>query len=78
LPGYYAEVDEVGNMLIWEKPDADSPDAVKAGEPPKWPWEVKMRGPHTGLPYVREWMGKHGMLGGDQVNGGVVVKGVGG
>lgn len=29
-------------------------------EAPKYPWEVPMRGPHTGLPYVREWMEKHG------------------
>ena len=27
--------------------------------PPKWPWEVPLRGPMTGLPHVREWMEKH-------------------
>ena len=32
-------------------------------EPPKWPWEVPMRGPHTRLDYVKDWMEKHGMLG---------------
>ena len=29
LPGYYAEVDEVGNILIWQKKDADTEEAVK-------------------------------------------------
>ena len=28
--------------------------------PPKWPWEVPLRGPMTGLPWVREWMESKG------------------
>ena len=27
---------------------------------PKWPWEVPLRGPMTGLPHIREWMERHG------------------
>ena len=45
----------------WEELKANC-KAETGLEPPKWPWEVPMRGPHTGLPYVREWMEKHGML----------------
>lgn len=29
-------------------------------EPPKWPWEVPMRGPHMGLPHIRKWLEDHG------------------
>ena len=31
-------------------------------EPPKYPWEVPMRGPHTGLPHIRKWMEEHGQV----------------
>ena len=52
-------------------------------DPPKWPWEVPMRGPHTRLDYVKDWMDKHGMMGekksekkdGEAVNGVNGVKG---
>jgi hypothetical protein len=29
-------------------------------EAAKYPWEVPMRGPHTGLPNIRKWMEEHG------------------
>jgi 5-oxoprolinase (ATP-hydrolysing) len=31
-------------------------------EAPTLPWEVPMRGPHTGLPYVRKWLEEHGQV----------------
>ncbi|CAK5268563.1 unnamed protein product [Mycena citricolor] len=30
--------------------------------PPKPPSQVPMRGPHTGLPHIQEWMRKHGQI----------------
>ncbi|KAI9735145.1 MAG: hypothetical protein M1834_001733 [Cirrosporium novae-zelandiae] len=45
----------------WEEWKAKA--LVETGLPaPKAPWEVKMRGPHTGLPHIRKWMEKHGQL----------------
>lgn len=29
-------------------------------EAPKFPWEVPLRGPMTGLPHIRKWMEEHG------------------
>ena len=35
---------------------------VETGQdPPKWPWEVPMRGPHTGEEYVKKWLKDHGV-----------------
>ena len=31
-------------------------------DPPQYPWEVPMRGPHTGLPHIRQWMEEHGQV----------------
>jgi len=31
-------------------------------EAPKYPWEVPLRGPMTGLPHIRAWMEKHGQV----------------
>ena len=31
-------------------------------EAPKYPWEVPLRGPMTGLPHIREWMEQHGQV----------------
>lgn len=31
-------------------------------EAPKYPWEVPLRGPMTGLPHIRAWMEEHGQV----------------